>query len=365
MPQSKWFRFGYGIALILLIIFLGSLVDFIFTPIAVMVTTLFAPIVLAGVLYYLIRPLVNFLSKYIPRSLSILLIYLVIIGLVTALVFVIGPPLQKQVSSLIDNTPGYVNKVREIVVDLSENEYVDRFQQNDNFSIEELTGRLTDNVNKFLQTVGNNLMSFISTLTGILVLVVLIPFILFYMLKDGEKLPGRILNFVPAAHREEGRKVLSDMDNALSSYIQGQILVSLLVGILIYIGYLIIGLDYSLVLAFISLITNVIPFVGPFIGLVPALVVGFLDSPMTGVWVIVVVLIVQQLEGNLISPQIMGRQLDVHPLTIILLLMVAGSLAGLLGLLLAVPTYAVSKVIVVNTWRFIKLRRADDNLAAK
>ncbi|PLS17129.1 AI-2E family transporter [Bacillus sp. M6-12] len=364
MPQSKWFRFGYAIALILLIIFLGSLVDFIFTPIAVMVTTLFAPIVLAGVLYYLIRPLVNFLSKYIPRSLSILMIYLVIIGLAIALVFVIGPPLQKQVSSLVENTPGYVSKVRDLAVDLSENEYVDRFQENDNFSIADLTERLTNTVNKFLKTVGNNLLSFISTLTGILVLLVLIPFILFYMLKDGEKLPDRILNFVPAAHREEGRKVLGDMDKALSSYIQGQILVSLLVGILIYIGYLIIGLDYSLVLAFISLLTNVIPFVGPFIGLIPALVVGFLDSPMTGVWVIVVVLIVQQLEGNLISPQIMGRQLDVHPLTIILLLMVAGSLAGLLGLLLAVPTYAVSKVIVLNTWRFIKLRRADDDLKA-
>lgn len=364
MPQSKIFRLGYGIIIILLIILLAIKVNFIFTPIAVMVTTLFTPIVLSGVLYYLLRPLVNFSAKFIPRSLSILIIYLIAIGLIVSLVFVIGPPLQKQFSSLIENTPTYVTKVRGTLIELNDNEYVNRFQKSENFSLENLSGKVTENINGFVTNVGANVVSFLSTLTSILVLIVLIPFVLFYMLKDGDRLPDHILKLVPEQHKDEGRKVLKDMDEALSSYIQGQILVSVFVGIFIYIGYLIIGLEYSLILAIVSMLTNVIPFVGPFIGLIPAVIVGFIDSPLMALWVVLVVLIVQQIESNLISPQVMGRKLDVHPLTIILLLMVAGSLAGVVGLLLAVPTYAVSKAIVLNTYRFIKLRKYDDTLSS-
>ncbi|WP_096154463.1 MULTISPECIES: AI-2E family transporter [Bacillus] len=357
MPQTKWFRVGYAIIIILVIIYLSTLVSFIFTPLSVMIKTLFAPIVLAGVLYYLLRPLVNLASKYIPRGISILLIYLVFIGFITGLLFLIGPPLQKQVNSLVENTPAIVNEIRDMMIELQQNEYVARFQQDERFSIEELSARIAENLNDYLAKLGSNIVNVIGAITGFVILLVLIPFVLFYMLKDGERLPEQVIRYIPSAHEEEGRNVLRDMDVALSSYIQGQIIVSACVGILIYIGFLIIGLEYSLVLALIAMFTNVIPFIGPFIGTIPSVIVGFLHSPLMALWVLLVVVIVQQVESNLISPQVMGKKLDVHPLTIILLLLVASRFAGLLGLLLAVPTYAVSKVIVIHTIRFIKLRK--------
>ena len=357
MPQTKWFRVGYAIIIILVIIYLSTLVSFIFTPLSVMIKTLFAPIVLAGVLYYLLRPLVNLASKYIPRGISILLIYLVFIGFITGLLFLIGPPLQKQVNSLVENTPTIVNEMRDILIELQQNEYVARFQQDERFSIEELSARFAENLNDYLAKLGSNIVNVIGAITGFVILLVLIPFVLFYMLKDGERLPEQVIRYIPSAHETEGRNVLRDMDVALSSYIQGQIIVSACVGILIYIGFLIIGLEYSLVLALIAMFTNVIPFIGPFIGTIPSVIVGFLHSPLMALWVLLVVVIVQQVESNLISPQVMGKKLDVHPLTIILLLLVASRFAGLLGLLLAVPTYAVSKVIVLHTIRFIKLRK--------
>lgn len=357
MPQTKWFRVGYAIIIILVIIYLSTLVSFIFTPLSVMIKTLFAPIVLAGVLYYLLRPLVNLASRYIPRGISILIIYLVFIGFITGLLFLIGPPLQNQVNSLVENTPKIVNEIRDMMMDLQENEYVARFQQDERFSIEEISARFAENLNDYLAKLGSNVVNIIGAITGFVILLVLIPFVLFYMLKDGERLPEQIIKYIPTAHEREGRSVLRDMDVALSSYIQGQIIVSACVGILIYIGFLIIGLEYSLVLALIAMFTNVIPFVGPFIGTIPSVIVGFLHSPLMALWVLLVVIIVQQVESNLISPQVMGKKLDVHPLTIILLLLVASRFAGLLGLLLAVPTYAVSKVIVLHTIRFIKLRK--------
>lgn len=149
---------------------------------------------------------------------------------------------------------------------------------------------------------------------------------------------------------------MRDMDEAISSYIQGQIIVSFCVGVLLYIAYFIIGLEYSLILAILAMVTNIIPVLGPFIGTIPALIVAFIHSPITALWVLLAVIIVQQIESNLISPQVMGRQLDVHPLTIILLLLAASQIAGLIGLILAVPTYAILKVVVKHTYGLIKLR---------
>ncbi|WP_078380380.1 AI-2E family transporter [Sutcliffiella halmapala] len=360
MPQSKWFRIGYGLIVILLVIYLLSLVNFIFTPITIMIKTLFAPIILAGVMYYLLRPLVNLAARYIPRGLAILSIYLMFIGIITLLLFLIGPTLQHQVNSLVENTPKIINEIREFTVELQENEYVARFQQDERFSLEEISGKIADNLNAYLTAFGSNVINIIGAITGFVILLVIIPFVLFYMLKDGDRLPEQVIKFIPRQHEKEGRHVLKDMDIALSSYIQGQIIVSVCVGVLIYIGFLIIGLEYSLVLALIAMFTNVIPFIGPFIGTVPSVIVAFFDEPIMAVWVLLVVIIVQQVESNLISPQVMGKKLDVHPLTIIFLLLVASKFAGLVGLLLAVPTYAISKVIVLHTIRFIKLRKVKE-----
>jgi predicted PurR-regulated permease PerM len=149
------------------------------------------------------------------------------------------------------------------------------------------------------------------------------------------------------------------MDEALSSYIQGQAIVSFIVGVMMYIGYLIIGINYSLILAIVAMLTNVIPFLGPFLALVPAVIVGFTMSPFMALKVILVVIVVQQIDGNVSSPLIMGRKLDVHPLTIILILLVAGNLAGLIGMIVAVPAYAIIKVIISHAYRLYVLRRAD------
>src|SRR5690606_25440673 len=118
---------------------------------------------------------------------------------------------------------------------------------------------------------------------------------------------------------------------------------------------------YALVLSLLSLFTNVIPFIGPLLGTIPAIIVGWIEDPVMVIKVLIVAVIAQQLEGNLVSPLVMGRQLKIHPLTIIVILLVAGSLGGFLGLLLAVPTYAVSKVVISHIYRLILLRRTQQN----
>lgn len=135
------------------------------------------------------------------------------------------------------------------------------------------------------------------------------------------------------------------------------VLVSFCIGVMLFIGYLIIDLDYSMLLAIFSMLTNVIPFIGPILAITPALIIACIDSPMMVVKVLIVMMIVQQIEGHIISPQVMGKKLEIHPLTIISLLLAAGRIGGVLGLIIAVPVYAVIKVIAHHSYRLWKLRK--------
>ncbi|MBO9128604.1 AI-2E family transporter [Bacillus sp. 165] len=361
MPQSRWFRFGYGILLIFLIIWVGTKISFVFQPVFVLVQTLFFPFLLAGVLFYVLRPLVLYLeSKKLPRAVSILLIYIAAGGIVTLLVYLLGPILQRQVNSLVQNSPAIIESVRQKIFELQQNPWFNRFPKGTNMNLETIFDNVSSQLSNTLSIIGMNIVNFIAFIANIITIFVTVPFILFYMLKEGEKAPQQILRLLAPMQRKNGKKILGDLDIALSSYIQGQVLVSVCVGIMLYIGYLIIGIDYSLILAIVAMFTNVIPFLGPVIAIIPALVVAMLDSPFMIVKVLIVMVIAQQIEGNIISPQIMRKQLAIHPLTIISLLLVAGSLGGVLGLILAVPVYAVVKVIVQHIYRLWRLRRKQE-----
>ncbi|WP_025028764.1 AI-2E family transporter [Caldalkalibacillus mannanilyticus] len=353
MPKGKFFTFSYGTILVLLIIFLLEKVKFVFTPFVIAFQTLFFPFLIAGVLYYLFRPLVDFLcSKKIPRVIAILLLYLSLIAVMGGLILKIGPVLQQQVQNLIDNAPKIADTLRYQWQNYQLN------QASFPSYINEAIVFITSKAEQMLYYIGYNVTTILGAITSFIVIMVIVPLILFYLLKDGKKAPDQLLNFLPNGEKREGKQILSDMNKALSTYVQGQVIVSLCVGIMVYIGYLVIDLEYSLILALVAMFTNVIPFVGPFIGLLPALIVGFIDSPGMMIKVMLIVLVAQQIESNFISPQIMGRALDVHPLTIILLLLVASSLGGILGLILAVPIYAMLKVVVKHAYRLIELRKA-------
>lgn len=359
--QSRFFKLLAAILIILLIVLVGTQVSFIFKPLVVFFQTLFIPFLIAGVLFYLLRPIVNFLHmKKVPKALAIVVIYLAMIGLITLLIISIGPILQAQVMKLVDNAPILFEELRKLIIQIEDNEWVSRFQETDNFSIEEITNNLTTYLTEAFDFLSSNIASFIGGVINIILIFIVVPFVLFYLLKDGDKAPNQLLRFLPEKQQSEGHRILKDMDEKLSSYIQGQIIVSVGVGILMYISFLIIGIEYSLILALIAMFTNVVPFVGPWIGTIPAVIVAIIDSPLMVLWVIIAIIIVQQIESNLISPQVMGRKLAVHPLTIIILILVAGRFAGLLGLILAVPTYAVTKVVISHMYGLLQLRQRID-----
>ncbi|TYR80801.1 AI-2E family transporter [Priestia megaterium] len=360
MKLPRFFKSGLAILLVLSILFMLSKVQYILQPIGLMITTVLAPILIAGVLYYLLSPIVRFLMRgKIPKTLAILIVFSSFIGILTSGIVFLYPIIQEQLISLANYLPGLAKDVMSLINDLQHSPLTARFAEE--ATKVDLEQRLTDmlgNLGEMATTIGTSTLKVFDFLTSTIVVLVTVPFVLFYMLKDGENLPKRIVKLTPKKYRYDVQAILSKMNAGLSAFIQGQIIVSMFVGICVYIWYLLIGLDNALVLSLIALFTNLIPFIGPFIGTIPGVIMALIQDPYMTLYVILGVLIIQQIESNLISPQVMGKKLDVHPVTVILLLLIAGSVAGFIGLLLALPTYTVVKVIVSHIYS--RLMEDDD-----
>ena len=353
--NKPFFKYAIGTILILIIIYLLGKIDYFIWPFQKLVITVFFPILLAGLLYYILRPIVQFLSKYIPTTFSILLIYIVIGGMITGAVHLLGPVVVSQSGVLMDKIPDRVETITSKSTDA-----LNESSASELLSVDKLKHHANEYVDKFPRLLSENVGTIFSTVTSIITVLLVVPFIVFYFLKDGHKLKPFLLKHIPANVENEGNRILMDVDRTLSTYIVGQFIIAIVDGTLMYIGYLIIGLENALILAIFATLFIVVPFLGPFLGTIPAIISGFLVSPFTALKVLILLIIVQQLEGHLVTPQVMGKRLDIHPLTVILLLFVAGSLYGFIGILIAIPTYSVVKVIVRNFIKFYKLRTSDN-----
>ena len=347
--------------MIVVLIFISTKISFLFQPIGIFITTLFFPILIAGFLFFLFNPIVNFLSKWkIPKGLAIILIYVVFLGLIGLLIGIVGPSLSRQVADLFRDIPTYIKEARLFFESMSQTVWFKWTMQQEYVSIDKIVNTMQTYLTTLPERITNSLSSVFSVVTNITLVIVTVPFILFYMLKDGHKLSGAMLRFIPMQYRKPGEMVLKDTVETLATYIQGQLMVCLFVGLGTLIGFLIIDLPYAILFALVCAITNIIPYVGPYLGGAPAFIVAFLHSPTQALLVVIVILIVQQVDGNLISPLVIGKKLNTHPLTIIILLLVAGNIAGILGMILAVPVYSVVKTIVLNIVKFVKLRKNKD-----
>lgn len=345
MTKKVWFQFGIGILIALLIVKYFVEIHWIFNPIFIIFKTILIPLLLGGVLYYISEPVQRFLEKKgVPRWGSISIILVVLIGLVTGFLFLIGNPISGQVNNLVENAPSIATNIQDTADYILKNK--DTFPP----QVEEFIDSVSNSIQDYIVTASSWLVSTISGAVSATFTLILVPFFFIYMLKDHEKFAPNIYGLFTGERREWFKETLEEIDSVLRNYVQGQVIISFLLALMMFIGYLIIGLEYSILLALFAFFMNMIPFIGPWVSLVPAVLVAVIQDPMLVVWVCAITLIAQQVESNLITPNIMGRSLDIHPLTVISLVLAAGNIAGFIGILVAIPTYGVLKVIVVNIY---------------
>lgn len=363
IKNSKLMFWSVEILIIATLILVSSKIDFVFQPIGTFFTTLFAPILIAGFLYYLLNPLVNLLMKMgVKRILAIALIFLLLIGIIVLVFLSVIPNLVEQMVSLAKNIPSFIGNMQNWLQDAADNATrIPLFKELDvDKYISNLDVSAGSIIQRSLAGVTNGLGSLIGKITTVVLLLVTVPFILFYMLKDGEKLVPNIERFFPEKQRENIKGLLQQLNKTLSNYISGQAIECLFVGTFTFLGYLLIGVDYAFLFGVIAGLTNLIPYLGPYLGLAPALIYTFFDSPTRALLCILVVLIVQQVDGNVIYPNVIGKSLNIHPLTIILILLVAGKLSGLLGVFLGVPVYAILRTIIIFIVKIVKQSKQEE-----
>lgn len=363
IKNSKLMFWSVEILIIATLILVSSKIDFVFQPIGTFFTTLFAPILIAGFLYYLLNPLVGLLMKLgVKRLVAIALIFILLIGMIVIIFMSIIPNLVEQLVSLAKNIPGFVSNMQNWLQELADR--ATRFPLFKELDVDKYISNLDVSAGSIIQQsltgVTNGLGSVIGKITTVVLLLITVPFILFYMLKDGEKLVPNIERLFPEKQRENIKGLLQQLNKTLSDYISGQAIECLFVGTFTFLGYLLIGVDYAFLFGVIAGLTNLIPYLGPYLGLAPALIYTFFDSPTKALLCILIVLVVQQVDGNVIYPNVIGKSLNIHPLTIILILLVAGNLSGILGVFLGVPVYAILRTLVIFVVKIVKQSKQEE-----
>ncbi|EUJ45436.1 AI-2E family transporter [Listeria riparia] len=351
-------KFVLGLLIFLLValdIYVLTKISFIFHPLMVIISTVAAPIILAGISYYLLNPLIDWLEKKgWHRGWSIGLLYLVIIGILVLIFSVIVPAVRDQIVSLVKTFPSYWDKVVSQFNEFSQSPLFDQAKTKVQENLSDITKTISEKGAGVVSSAIDSIGSVVGTVTEVVLAIVTTPLVLFYLLKDGKKLPDFLLKMLPVNSRAHTRQVLQESNSQISSYIRGQIIVSFCIGVLLFIGYIIIGLPYALTLAIIAACTSIVPYLGPAIAITPAIIIAIVTSPWLLLKLIIVWVVVQLLEGKFISPQVMGKTLKVHPITILFVILVAGKLFGVLGVIFAVPGYAVLKVIVTHMFIWFK-----------
>lgn len=362
LKQSKLMFWSVELLVIATFILVSSKINFMFKPVATLFTTLFAPILIAGFLYYMLNPLVKLLIQKtkMKKNLAVSLVFILLLGVLVVFIGAVIPNLAKQVASLASSVPGIVKGLEAWVNEMLAHPMLKDVDYQEYIAKLDLSfGDIFKNIVNGLST---SLGSIISSVASATMLIVTVPLILFYMLKDGERFVPSIEKYLPKAHASEIKELLHKMSETISAYISGQALECLFVAVATIIGYWAIGVEYAFLFGVIAGLTNMIPYLGPYIGLAPAVLVTVFDSPFRAILACGVVLVVQQVDGNFIYPLVIGKSLDIHPLTIILILLVAGNIAGLLGMILGVPFYAVCKTIFIYVFDIVQLNRKKELL---
>lgn len=305
--------------------------------------TVLAPFFLAFGLAYLLNPVVEVLEKRgIGRKWAIAMVFVGILLVLGATFFLMLPKLYMELAKLAISLPMTMQTLDQSIQDFRANFRSSGLPSQVALVIDENLARveiyMVERLRAFLQTLPKMLAS--------LSLLILSPVLAIYFLADWKRLNKGFLRLVPQKWRVEWQRLLQDINHVIRRFIRGDLIVAVIVGILTGIGVKLLGMEYALLIGIICGVFDLIPYFGPVIGAVPSIILGLTHSPMMGLKIAIVILVVQQIESDIISPKLMGDSVGLHPLLIVFALLAGGELAGFWGMLFSVPIAAVLRVIL-------------------
>ena len=311
------------------------------------------PFIFGLVLAYLMMPLVDLLDRYLPRVLAIIVIYLGFFGAMAGLIWWLTPLVNREVRHLIEEAPKYGQQLE--VWSSGFNEWYNSLPISDEVrqSIENGVRNSFSAIAGAAQQALLGTFRFVSQTLGAIIGFLIIPFWLFYVLLDRDKGVRAFTGLIPRNWRVDIWRVLRITNGILGSYIRGQLLLGIVVGAVSTIGMLIVGAPAPFLLGIISGVTELIPVIGPLLGAIPGLALAIFhpEGWVMVLKVLAVYVIVQQLENNLLVPKVQGDSVKLHPAFVIMSLVVGGQVAGLFGLIVAVPVAAIIRDVYLYLYR--------------
>lgn len=316
---------------------------------------IFAPMILAGAIVFVLNPVVTRLQqRHVPRAAGAAIAYLAVAAAVTAIGLVVVPLATDQARELRRDWPQIQEKAERWIDERAEQSQGTFFE----FTRADIGEQLSADdrpIGEQLDRLGQIGLQIFHAL----LILVLAPVIAFYLLVDVPHIRKVTEELIPEGARAEAFVVGHRLNRAIGGYFRGQLFVALIVGILCSIGLGVIGLRFWFLVGMVAGLFNVIPLVGPWIGGIPGVVIALTTgSPVQALGVVVVMALAQQVDNHFITPQVMQRAVRLHPAMVMLALLAGGSLFGFFGLLLAVPTAAVLKILVAHVWRIHVLGEA-------
>ena len=330
--------------------------------------------ILAGVVlaYFLFRPMrgiEKFVLKTIPKSqsrartvrlISILIVYVITIILIVLFFYATIPSVIESLTGLIAQTPQYLTIIddylgeslakggaaKDILTELKV--AIDSLQNMTAMDVlNQITSYFGANPDS-IKNIGNFAFVFLKGTIGFVISFFIVFFVGLYLMLDKEKISDQVDRFAKAVLNKTlyngSHWAILTIDEIFYKYFTGKILTSMLIGFLFYLGLLVIGVEYAPLFGVIVAITNVIPYFGPIIGAVPAVIITFIDEPAKALWVGIWILVVQQFDGNVLAPNVLGKIVELNPFWVLFSVIVGGSLFGVLGMFVAIPMFAVIKV---------------------
>jgi len=300
----------------------------------------------ALMLAYFFDPLYRYLiHKKVPKVLAIIVVFGIIIALLILTIVFLIPSVINQLNVLYKEIPNFIENYQNLI--LSIKPQLSKFINPADVEIllKENLSELQKGILGFSQTIIIYLSNIVSSITfGI----VIVPLILFYLMRDMFVFKENLYIFVSKENKKEFKEVLEEIDHIVSGFIRGRIIVCFIVGTLIGIGLYFLNLKFALIIGVVSGIFNFIPYLGPIVGVVLALIFALGQPWWILLMIVVLFILVNQLEAIFLNPNILGKELGLHPLTVILSMLICGQLLGILGVLVAVPLAAILKVLTIR-----------------
>lgn len=320
----------------ILCIILGIILFYFILKLPVFKNILYV-IVLSFILAYSLRPLHKFLlNKGLNRKFSAALLVILLISLFIFSFLIVIPNILKEglsINTQIDEMERFLSNI------------YNNIKVNNNRIFYLLEDILGEKLNRWISNFSSEAVDSLIALGENFIALAVIPVVAYYFLVDEEKINNKILLIFPVGKRAMVRNISRDIDNILGRYILSQFLLSVIISLLTFIVLFTFKVNFPILLSILNGLFNIIPYFGPIFGSIPAIFIALMHSTKKAIWVAVFLSLIQQLEGDIISPKIIGDNISMHPMVIILLLLIGGKLGGFLGMVLAIPVGVIIKVL--------------------